>query len=73
MKNFTELELWKGASGKPEKVSGSGKGHAEEVKAFLGSLSQAGEGPIPFDSIAATTLVTFAAKESLATGEVIRF
>jgi predicted dehydrogenase len=73
MKNFTELELWKGASGKPEKISGSGKGHAEEVKTFLDSLSQAGEGPIPFDSIAATTLVTFAAKRSLATGEVIRF
>ena len=43
------------------------------MKAFLESLSQTGEGPIPFDSIAATTLVTFAAKESLATGEVIRF
>ncbi|MDP4200863.1 MAG: bi-domain-containing oxidoreductase [Bacteroidota bacterium] len=72
MKNFTELELWDG-SGKPKTESGSGKGHAEEVKAFLASFTRSGEGPIPFDSLLATTLVTFAARESLATGEVVRF
>ncbi len=72
MKNFTELELWSGG-GKPKTESGSGKGHAEEVKAFLKSLGASGEAPIPFDSLMATTLVTFAARESLATGEVIRF
>jgi polar amino acid transport system substrate-binding protein len=72
MKNFTELELWTG-SGKSETVKGSGKGHAEEVKAFVASLSSPGEAPIPFDSLMATTLVTFAARTSLATGEVIRF
>jgi polar amino acid transport system substrate-binding protein len=72
MKNFTELELWSG-SGKPKTEQGSGKGHQEEVKAFLASLNADSEGPIPFDSMLATTLVTFAARESLATGEVIRF
>jgi predicted dehydrogenase/threonine dehydrogenase-like Zn-dependent dehydrogenase len=72
MKNFTELELWRG-SGKPKTEQGSGKGHPEEVKTFLASLNSSGEGPIPFDSMLATTLVTFAARESLATGEVIRF
>ena len=71
MKNFTELELWSG--GKPKIEKGAGKGHAEEVKAFLKSLGTSGEGPIPFDSLMATTLVTFAARESLATGEVVRF
>ncbi|HET6400885.1 MAG TPA: bi-domain-containing oxidoreductase [Candidatus Kapabacteria bacterium] len=72
LKNFTELELWT-AGGKPKIEKGSGKGHAEEVKAFLQSLSSQGEAPIPFDSLLATTLVTFATRESLATGEVIRF
>ena len=72
MKNFTALELWSG-SGKPKIETGSGKGHQEEVMAFLESLKSSGEGPIPFDSLLATTLVTFAARESLATGEPVRF
>lgn len=72
LKNFIELELWSGAS-KPTLEKGTGKGHSEEVKAFLASLAMTGEAPIPFDSLMATTLVTFAARESLATGEVIRF
>ncbi len=79
LKNFIELELWTNGS-KPTIEKGAGKGHAEEVKAFLQSLSASGpdgrsssEGPIPFDSMLATTLVTFAIRESLATGEVIRF
>jgi predicted dehydrogenase/threonine dehydrogenase-like Zn-dependent dehydrogenase len=71
LKNFTELELWSG-NGKPNVEKGSGKGHAEEVKAFLKSLTSSAE-PIPFDSLLATTIATFAARESLATGEVIRF
>jgi predicted dehydrogenase/threonine dehydrogenase-like Zn-dependent dehydrogenase len=72
MKNFTELELWSG-NGKSKTETGSGKGHAEEVKAFVASLKSNGEAPIPFDSLMATTLATFAARESLATGEVTRF
>ena len=72
LKNFIELELWTSET-KPRIEKGSGKGHAEEVKAFVQSLSSPGEAPIPFDSMLATTLVTFAIRESLATGEVIRF
>ncbi len=72
LKNFIELELWTSDS-KPKIEKGSGKGHIEEVKSFLQSLSTNIEGPIPFDSLLATTLVTFAIRESLATGEVIRF
>jgi predicted dehydrogenase/threonine dehydrogenase-like Zn-dependent dehydrogenase len=72
MKNFTELELWSG-SGKAQIEKGSGKGHTEEVKAFVESLATSGEAPIPFDSLLATTLATFAARESLSTGEVVKF
>ncbi|MEP7234417.1 MAG: Gfo/Idh/MocA family oxidoreductase, partial [Ignavibacteriota bacterium] len=72
MKNFTELELWRG-TGKPSIISGQGKGHKEEVEAFITAIKSGGASPIPFDSILATTLVTFAIRESLATGEVVRF
>ncbi len=72
LKNFIEVEFWTNGS-KPRTETGSGKGHTEEVKAFLKSLSSAGDGPIPFDSLLATTLVTLAIRESLASGEVIRF
>jgi polar amino acid transport system substrate-binding protein len=79
LKNFIEVEFWSNNS-KPRIEKGSGKGHAEEVKAFLQALSENSvddrssmEGPIPFDSLLATTLVTFAIRESLATGEVVRF
>ncbi|MDP4219555.1 MAG: bi-domain-containing oxidoreductase [Bacteroidota bacterium] len=72
MKNFTELELWSG-SGKPQLTSGQGKGHKEEIEAFTNAIKSGGPAPIPFDSILATTLVTFAIRESLSTGEVVRF
>ncbi len=72
LKNFIELELWTSGS-KPKIEKGAGKGHAEEAKAFLQSLSDSVAAPIPFDSLLATTLVTFAIRESLASGEVIRF
>ena len=72
MKNFIELELWSG-SGKPKIISGQGKGHKEEVEAFINSIKSGNEPPIPFDSILATTLLTFAIRESLSTGEVVKF
>ena len=64
--------IWTG-SGKPKIIKGQGKGHKEEVKAFINAIKKGTESPIPFDSILATTLVTFAIKESLASGEVVRF
>jgi polar amino acid transport system substrate-binding protein len=72
LKNFTELEFWRG-SGKPAITKGTGKGHKEEVAAFISAIKGGKPSPIPFDSILATTLVTFAIRESLSTGEVVRF
>ena len=72
MKNFTELEFYRG-SGKPHIIKGQGKGHKEEVEAFINSIKNGTASPIPFDSMLATTLATFAVHESLSTGEVIRF
>lgn len=55
-------------SGKEAKMNLSGKGHREEVAAFLEAVQHGSADPIPFDSIVHTTLVTFKAIESLQTG-----
>ncbi|MBS1904820.1 MAG: bi-domain-containing oxidoreductase [Bacteroidetes bacterium] len=72
MKNFTELEFHRG-SGKPHIVKGQGKGHREEVEAFVAAIKNGTPSPIPFESMLATTVATFAVHESLSTGETIRF
>jgi predicted dehydrogenase/threonine dehydrogenase-like Zn-dependent dehydrogenase len=55
-------------NGKETKTECTGKGHREEVNAFMNAIQQSGEDPIPFDSIIRTTLVSFKAIESLNTG-----
>ncbi len=45
-----------------------GKGHKEEVNAFLNSLSEGKPAPISFESIILTTLTTFKIIDSLKTG-----
>ena len=50
------------------KLKLDGKGHKQEVGAFLKSLKQNTEAPIPFESIYLTTLTTFKALDSLVTG-----
>ncbi len=67
--DFKSATLWRGGKSKP--VSGAeGKGHAQEVAAFLKGVSTSwpGRSPIPFASLVNTTLVTFAAIRSLETG-----
>lgn len=54
--------------GKEQKLKISGKGHAEEVKVFMEVIERGGLDPIPFESIVATTLVSFKVLESLSTG-----
>ncbi|MFZ6012333.1 MAG: bi-domain-containing oxidoreductase [Bacteroidota bacterium] len=56
------------SQGKEQKLDLAGKGHREEVKAFLDAVKQGGADPIDFDSIVNTTLVSFKAIESLQTG-----
>ena len=45
-----------------------GKGHEEEVDAFLRAIRDGGPSPIPLDSLALTSVVTFAIIDSLHTG-----
>lgn len=63
--NFQKVTLY-GGRGKPTKRC-SGKGHSEEVKAFIDGILQ-GEGPIPVASQLATTLATIRIVEALASG-----
>lgn len=66
--NFTRVDLF---GSRRVSVRCSGKGHEEEVAAFLDSLDS-GLPPIPFRSLAATTLAAIAAEQSLSDGEIRR-
>lgn len=49
-----------------------GKGHAEEIAAFINAIADGGESPIPLDSSVTTTLATFAATESAVSQRAIQ-
>lgn len=53
---------------KSKKIKLSGKGHQQEVRAFLNSLNEGKDSPIDFKSICLTTLTTFKIIDSLKTG-----
>jgi polar amino acid transport system substrate-binding protein len=64
--DFREGRVYK--NGKAVKLKSSGKGHKEEVQAFLKSVSLGNESPIDFRSVCLTTLATFKILDSLSTG-----
>lgn len=51
-----------------KKTSVAGKGHEQEIAAFIQALRQGGESPISFESIIATSLTCLAVRDSLVTG-----
>jgi predicted dehydrogenase/threonine dehydrogenase-like Zn-dependent dehydrogenase len=53
---------------KIKKIKLAGKGHQQEVKAFLSSIKNGNDSPISFDSIYLTTQTTFKIIDSLNTG-----
>jgi polar amino acid transport system substrate-binding protein len=55
-------------SGRTVKLKSSGKGHREEIEAFLDATSEGKDSPIDFRSICLTTLTTFKIIDSLHTG-----
>jgi predicted dehydrogenase/threonine dehydrogenase-like Zn-dependent dehydrogenase len=70
LEDFRKLEIV--GSGR-RKVSrswfGQDKGHSAEWKAFTRSILEAGEAPIPFKEIVATTLATLRVLDSCSSGE----
>jgi polar amino acid transport system substrate-binding protein len=71
MHNFERCSF---ASGKKtsEKTFDGTKGHKEEIHAFVQAIMQGTASPIPYEQIRAVTLATFAAEESLSSGDMVR-
>jgi predicted dehydrogenase/threonine dehydrogenase-like Zn-dependent dehydrogenase len=55
-------------NGKSTSLKSSGKGHREEIRAFMNALANADQIPISYRSIYLTTLTTFKIIDSLKTG-----
>ncbi|MDP4208599.1 MAG: bi-domain-containing oxidoreductase [Bacteroidota bacterium] len=66
IQDFKSGSIYK--NGKQTKLSMFGKGHAEEVSAFLNSIRKGLPSPINFLSLCHTTLVTLKIEDSLKTG-----
>ncbi len=64
--DFREGSVYK--KGKMIKLKSSGKGHKEEVEAFLNNVRDGKGSPIEFRSICLTTITTFKILDSLYTG-----
>jgi polar amino acid transport system substrate-binding protein len=56
------------ATGSHRRLKLPGKGHEEEVEAFLTAVREGTPSPIPFESLVLTNVVTFAIIDSLRTG-----
>jgi polar amino acid transport system substrate-binding protein len=63
--DFRDGMLYK--NGKATKLRSTGKGHREEIKAFVDSLKNKGESPLSFRSICLTTITTFKIIDSIST------
>ena len=70
MDNFTKLHLHRGKKLKTLTFDGA-KGHKEEIAATLAAVKSGKPMPISYDEIRGVTLATFAAEESLSTGNRI--
>jgi predicted dehydrogenase len=66
--DFKSGEFIRGGKASRLGRGGQDKGHSAEIHAFLRAARGEGEWPMSIDSIAATSLVTFAALESIRTG-----
>ncbi|NNC93976.1 MAG: Gfo/Idh/MocA family oxidoreductase [Chitinophagales bacterium] len=64
--NFRSAAIYQ--DNKMSKLNLSGKGHAQEVAAFLNAVEKGEASPIPFSSLIETSVITFKIKDSLTTG-----
>ncbi len=70
MRNFKTLDIYWGSRKQSFSYDGS-KGHKEEVTATVAAVRDGRPFPISYETLRAITLATFAAVESLETGETI--
>ena len=71
--DFKRLEIYKGGRRTRENQLNQDKGQKAEVTAFVRAILDGGTSPIGLDALISTSLVTFKALESIATGQTIRF
>jgi predicted dehydrogenase len=69
--DYRALELFEPAGKREAREKRQGKGHQQEVEAFLRGVEH-GEPPVPFEELANVSLATLAAVESLRTGRPVR-
>lgn len=69
--NFRELTLWSGNRRQRVGSLGVDKGHAAEINAWIGSLTRGEAPPIAWAELENVTLATFAAMDSLKTGQPV--
>ena len=70
--DFKRLEIYKGGRRTRENQLNQDKGQKAEVAAFVRAILDGGSPPIGLDELFSTSLVTFNALESIATGQAIR-
>ena len=66
--NFQILTLFQQGKRRVFKLASVDKGHRSEVTSFLNAVSEGGVSPIPFETLVATSRVTFRVLESLRVG-----
>ncbi len=67
--NFAQFDVWSGNRRKWRRsVTGVDKGQAEQMAAFVDAVAGGTPMPIPFESLVATTMATFATHESAVSG-----
>jgi len=69
--DFTRLELVRGGRRRVRRRLGQDKGHAAELEAFVSAVRSGGPAPIAFHSQVMTTRATFAAIDSLQSGQPV--
>ena len=67
--NFRATELWRGGKRRTKRSRNIDKGQRHELDRFVDAIVDGLPMPIAFDSLVATTLATFAAEQSVSTGE----
>jgi polar amino acid transport system substrate-binding protein len=70
--DFKRLEIYKGGRRTSENQLNQDKGQKAEVTTFMRAILNGGTPPIGLDELFSTSLVTFKALESIATGQTIR-
>jgi predicted dehydrogenase/threonine dehydrogenase-like Zn-dependent dehydrogenase len=67
--DFRRLELYSGAKQRVIRAAGQDKGHAAEMRAWVGAVLAGAPEPVPFSHALAATRATFALLASLSSGE----